>query len=125
MDEQMRVLIAAKSSTVRRITKNLFRQIGFNNVDEVSDGASALQAIRERRVNLVVAGGDVPPEGGIHLTREIRADPQGRDTSILLILTDLSQQEAIQAKEAGVDDWIVMPFDSKTLKRKLEGIFGG
>lgn len=125
MNEQMHVLIAAKSSTVRRVTKNLFRQLGFNNVDEVGDGASALQAIKEKRVNLVIAGGDVPPAGGIHLTREIRADPQGRDTPILLMLTDLSQPEAIQAKEAGVNDWVVMPFDSKTLQRKLEGIFGG
>lgn len=124
MDQQMHVLIAAKSSTVRRITRNLFRQLGFDNIGEVGDGAGALQAIKEKRVNLLVAGGDVPPAGGIHLTREVRADPQGRNTPILLMLNESSQQEVVQAKEAGVSSFIVMPFDSKTLKSKLEGIFG-
>jgi two-component system, chemotaxis family, chemotaxis protein CheY len=124
IDKNMPVLIVDDYKTMLRIVRNLLKQIGFDNVDEASDGSSALAKMRDRKYGLVISDWNMEPMTGIQLLREVRADAKLKDTPFIMITAESKTENVIAAKEAGVTNYIVKPFNAATLKSKLTAVFG-
>jgi two-component system, chemotaxis family, chemotaxis protein CheY len=124
IDKNMPVLIVDDYKTMLRIVRNLLKQIGFDNVDEASDGSSALAKMRDRKYGLVISDWNMEPMTGIQLLREVRADAKLKDTPFIMITAESKTENVIAAKEAGVTNYIVKPFNAATLKTKLTAVFG-
>lgn len=124
-DKNMSILIVDDYKTMLRILKNLLRQLGFTNIDEAGDGAKALEMLRsQKRYGLVIAEWDMEPMTGLQLLREVRADSKLRDTPFIMTKAESNTENVIQAKEAGVSNYIVKPFNAETLHRKMESVIG-
>ena len=124
VDLNMNVLIVDDYKTMLRIVRNLFRQLNFTNVDEANDGVEALAKLRERQYGLVVSDWNMEPMTGIQLLREVRADGNLKQTPFVIITAESKSENVIAAKEAGVSNYIVKPFNAETLKSKLVSVFG-
>ena len=124
VDLNMNVLIVDDYKTMLRIVRNLFRQLNFTNVDEANDGVEALAKLRERQYGLVVSDWNMEPMTGIQLLREVRADGNLKQTPFVMITAESKSENVIAAKEAGVSNYIVKPFNAETLKSKLVSVFG-
>ena len=122
-DASMSILIVDDYNTMIRIIRNLLKQLGFNNVDEANDGSSALAKMREKNYGLVISDWNMTPMTGYELLREIRADPALRTTRFIMVTAESKTDNVIAAKKAGVDNYIVKPFNAETLKHKIEAIF--
>jgi len=107
---------------MRRIVKNLLKQIGFENIDEAEDGMQALQKLKAVHYGLVVSDWNMPNMEGIDLIRKIRQDPNLKDTPFLMVTAEAEKEKVIEAIKAGVDNYIVKPFTAEVLKEKLEKI---
>lgn len=119
-----RILIVDDYATMRRIIHNLLTQIGFTNIEEVSDGPTALQRLREMRYGLVISDDKMEPMTGLQLLKEIRADSNLQSTPFIMVTAESSTEKVIAAKQAGVNNYIVKPFDAPTLKKKIESVLG-
>ncbi|MFC3229457.1 chemotaxis response regulator CheY [Marinibaculum pumilum] len=124
VDKDMRVLIVDDYKTMLRIISNLLKQIGFNNVDEASDGASALQMLREADYGLVISDWNMEPMTGLQLLKEVRADDTLKATPFIMVTAESKTENVVAAKQAGVNNYIVKPFNAETLKRKLTAVLG-
>ena len=124
VDLNMNVLIVDDYKTMLRIVRNLFRQLNFTNVDEANDGVEALAKLREGQYGLVVSDWNMEPMTGIQLLREVRADGNLKQTPFVMITAESKSENVIAAKEAGVSNYIVKPFNAETLKSKLVSVFG-
>jgi two-component system chemotaxis response regulator CheY len=118
----LRVLVVDDFPTMRRIVKNLLKQIGFENIDEAEDGMQALQKLKTGQYGLVVSDWNMPNMEGIDLIRKIRQDPKLKDTPFLMVTAEAEKEKVIEAIKAGVDNYIVKPFTAEVLKEKLEKI---
>jgi two-component system chemotaxis response regulator CheY len=107
-----------------RIIRNLLKQLGFNNVDEASDGSAALQKLRDKEFNLVISDWNMEPMSGLQLLKEVRADVKLKETPFIMITAESKSENVIAAKEAGVSNYIVKPFNAATLKGKLSSVLG-
>jgi two-component system chemotaxis response regulator CheY len=107
-----------------RIIRNLLKQLGFDNVDEASDGSAALQKLRDGKFGLVISDWNMEPMSGIQLLREVRADGNLRKMPFIMVTAESKTENVVIAKEAGVTNYIVKPFNAATLKSKLVGVFG-
>lgn len=123
-DKDMRILVVDDYATMRRIVRNLLKQIGFNNVDEASDGVTALQKLRESRVGLIICDTNMEPMTGLQLLMEVRADEKLKTTPFIMVSAESKTENVIAAKQAGVDNFIVKPFNADTLKHKIESVIG-
>lgn len=124
VDLNTHVLIVDDYRTMLRIIRNLMRQLGFNNVDEATDGGAALQKLRERRYGLVISDWNMEPMTGLQLLQEVRADSRLRTTPFIMVTAESKTENVIAAKQAGVNNYIVKPFNAATLKAKLQAVLG-
>ena len=125
VDMQMNILIVDDYKTMLRIIRNLLKQLGFNNVDEATDGSMALQKLRDKEYHLVISDWNMEPMTGIQLLREVRADAKLKALPFIMITAESKTENVIAAKEAGVNNYIVKPFNAATLKVKLSSVIGG
>jgi two-component system chemotaxis response regulator CheY len=123
LDLSMPVLVLDDYNTMVRIIRNLLRQLGFENVDDASDGTSALAKMRERKYGLVISDWNMEPMTGYDLLREVRADPALAATPFIMITAESKTENVIAAKKAGVSNYIVKPFNAQTLRNKIEAVF--
>lgn len=124
VDENMAILIVDDYKTMLRILKNLLRQMGFNNVDEATDGTTAMKMLRTQKYDMVIADWDMTPMNGLQLLREVRANSTSKNTPFIMMNSENGHDYVIQAKEAGVSNYIVKPFNKETLKSKMESVIG-
>jgi two-component system chemotaxis response regulator CheY len=124
VDMQMNILIVDDYKTMLRIIRNLLKQLGFNNVDEATDGSMALQKLRDKEYGLVISDWNMEPMTGIQLLREVRADSKLKALPFIMITAESKTENVIAAKEAGVNNYIVKPFNAATLKTKLATVIG-
>ena len=122
-DPKMPVLVVDDYGTMVRIIRNLLRQLGFTDIDDASDGAAALDKMTTRRYGLVISDWNMEPMTGYDLLREVRADPNLATTPFIMITAESKTENVIAAKKAGVNNYIVKPFNAATLKTKIEAVF--
>ncbi|MFI3247180.1 MAG: chemotaxis response regulator CheY [Ferrimonas sp.] len=123
MDKNMKVLIVDDFSTMRRIIKNLLRDLGFNNTQEADDGATALPMLQNGDFDFVVTDWNMPGMQGIDLLRAIRADDNLKHLPVLMVTAEAKREQIVMAAQAGVNGYIVKPFTAQTLKEKLDKVF--
>ncbi|MEE8505888.1 MAG: response regulator [Kiloniellales bacterium] len=124
IDMNMSVLIVDDYKTMLRIIRNLLKQLGFNNVDESTDGSAALQKLRDKSYGLVISDWNMEPMSGLQLLKEVRADVKLKEVPFIMITAESKSENVIAAKEAGVSNYIVKPFNAATLKGKLTAVLG-
>jgi len=124
VDKNMNVLIVDDYKTMLRIIRNLLKQLGFNNVDEATDGAMALQMLRVGSYGLVISDWNMEPMTGLQLLREVRADAKLKPIPFIMVTAESKSENVIAAKEAGVSNYIVKPFNAETLKAKMTSVLG-
>ncbi|MDA8214092.1 MAG: chemotaxis response regulator CheY [Nitrospiraceae bacterium] len=119
----IKVLVVDDFPTMRRIVKNLLKQIGFENIDEAEDGVQALNKLRGGSYGLVVSDWNMPSMEGIDLLRNVRQEPEPlKNVPFLMVTAEAEKEKVIEAIKAGVDNYIVKPFTAEVLKEKLEKI---
>ncbi|GAB6183164.1 chemotaxis response regulator CheY [Thermodesulfovibrio hydrogeniphilus] len=120
---KIKVLVVDDFPTMRRIVKNLLKQLGFENIDEAENGEDALRKLKSSGdYKLVVSDWNMPVMEGIELLKHIRNDPQLKDIAFLMVTAEAEKEKVIEAIKAGVDNYIVKPFTGEVLKEKLEKI---
>jgi len=124
VDMNMSVLIVDDYKTMLRIIRNLLKQLGFHNVDEATDGASALQKLRDKDYGLVISDWNMEPMSGLQLLTEVRADAKLQAMPFIMITAESKTENVLAAKQAGVNNYIVKPFNAATLKTKLSSVLG-
>ena len=124
VDLTMPVLVVDDYSTMIRIIRNLLKQIGFENIDDASDGSMALNKMRAKKYGLVISDWNMEPMTGYELLRHVRADENLRSTPFIMVTAESKTENVIAAKKAGVNNYIVKPFNAQTLKTKIEGVCG-
>jgi len=123
VDASMSILIVDDYNTMIRIIRNLLKQLGFENVDDANDGTSALAKMRSKQYNLVISDWNMAPMTGYDLLRQIRADSNLNTTRFIMITAESKTDNVIAAKKAGVDNYIVKPFNAQTLQHKIHSVF--
>src|SRR5205085_6802143 len=123
IDLSMPILVVDDYNTMIRIIRNLLRQLGFEDVDDASDGSAALGKLRGRRYGLVISDWNMEPMTGYELLKEVRADPSLTRTPFIMVTAVSKTENVIAAKKAGVSNYIVKPFNAQTLKTKIEAVF--
>jgi two-component system chemotaxis response regulator CheY len=119
----MKILVVDDFSTMRRIIKNLLRELGFANVDEADDGSTALPMLRNGHYDFLITDWNMPDMTGIDLLRAVRADPALARLPVLMVTAEAKREQIIMAAQAGVNGYVVKPFTAGTLKEKIEKIF--
>jgi two-component system, chemotaxis family, chemotaxis protein CheY len=118
------VLVVDDYQTMIRIIRNLLKQLGFENVDEAADGAEALGKMRVKKYGLVISDWNMEPMTGYELLREVRADELLKPTPFIMVTAESKTENVIAAKKAGVNNYIVKPFNAATLKSKMASVLG-
>ena len=124
MDKNMPILIVDDYKTMLRIIRNLLKQLGFDNVDEAMDGSSALQLLRGKTYGLIISDWNMEPMTGLQLLKEVRSDANLKQIPFIMVTAESKTENVVAAKEAGVTNYIVKPFNAETLKTKLQAVFG-
>lgn len=119
----MKILIVDDFSTMRRIIKNLLRDLGFNNTLEADDGLTALPILQAGGIDFLITDWNMPGMQGIDLLKKVRADEQLVSLPVLMVTAETKREQIIEAAQAGVNGYIVKPFTAATLKDKIEKIF--
>jgi len=122
-DPNMKILVVDDFSTMRRIVRNLLKELGFSNVHEAEDGVEALKKLRAEPFEFVVSDWNMPNMTGIELLREIRKDPALKHLPVLMVTAEAKKENIIEAAQAGASGYVVKPFTSVTLDEKLQKIF--
>lgn len=122
-DKNLRFLVVDDFSTMRRIVRNLLKELGFANVDEAEDGAMALQKLRREPFGFVICDWNMPNMDGLTLLQTIRADPALKTIPVLMVTAEAKKDNIIAAAQAGANGYIVKPFTASTLQEKLGKIF--
>ncbi|WP_253479163.1 chemotaxis response regulator CheY [Natronocella acetinitrilica] len=119
----MRILIVDDFSTMRRIIKNLLRDLGYNNTAEADDGNSALPVLKKGGFDFLITDWNMPGMTGLDLLKSVRAEPELRDLPVLMVTAESKREQIIEAAQAGVNGYIVKPFTANTLREKIDKIF--
>ena len=123
MDTNMKILIVDDFSTMRRIIKNLLRDLGFNNTAEADDGKTALPMLQSNDFDFLVTDWNMPGMTGIELLKAVRADEKLASLPVLMVTAEQKRDQIVEAAQAGVNGYIVKPFTAATLKEKIDKIF--
>ncbi len=123
IDTKMKFLVVDDFSTMRRIVRNLLKEIGINNVDEAEDGTVALQKLQGGSFEFVITDWNMPKMDGLSLLKAIRSTPELKHLPVLMITAEAKKENIISAAEAGANGYIVKPFTAGTLSEKLTKIF--
>jgi two-component system, chemotaxis family, chemotaxis protein CheY len=124
MDKSMPVLIVDDYKTMLRIIRNLLKQLEFENVEEATDGTEALAKLRAGSFGLVISDWNMAPMTGLDLLKEVRADGRLKATPFIMITAESKTENVVAAKQAGVSNYIVKPFNAETLREKIEKVLG-
>ncbi|HYN37785.1 MAG TPA: response regulator [Rhodospirillales bacterium] len=124
VEKNIPILIVDDYKTMLRIIRNLLRQLEFQNVEEAADGASTLQLLENQEFALIISDWNMEPMTGLQLLREVRKSPRLRHIPFIMITAESKTENVIAAKEAGVSNYIVKPFNAETLKAKLSSVLG-
>jgi two-component system chemotaxis response regulator CheY len=119
----MKILVVDDFSTMRRIIKNLLRELGFTNIDEADDGQTALPKLQAGGIDFLVTDWNMPGMTGIELLKAVRADPALAKTPVLLVTAEAKREQIVEAAQAGVNGYVIKPFTAQTLAEKIEKIF--
>ena len=122
-DQNMKFLVVDDFSTMRRIVRNLLKELGFSNVTEAEDGVDALRKLRAEQFDFVVSDWNMPNMTGIELLRTIRGDAELKHLPVLMVTAEAKKENIIEAAQAGASGYIVKPFTATTLDEKLQKIF--
>lgn len=122
MNKSMNVLIVDDYKTMLRIIRNLLKQIDFHNVEEASDGSEALAKLHSGDYGLIISDWNMAPMTGLDLLKEVRADARLRELPFIMITAESKTENVIAAKQAGVSNYIVKPFNAETLRDKIEKV---
>jgi two-component system chemotaxis response regulator CheY len=125
MDVNMKVLIVDDFATMRRIVKNILRQLGFTDISEADDGKTALKALKKEKFDLILSDWNMPEMPGIELLKAVRADDELKDIPFLMVTAEAEKGNIVEAVKLGVSNYIVKPFTAETMSEKLGKIFGG
>ncbi|MCP4041713.1 MAG: chemotaxis protein CheY [Gammaproteobacteria bacterium] len=123
MDKNMKILVVDDFSTMRRIIKNLLRDLGFSNTAEADDGITALPMLQTGKFDFLVTDWNMPGMTGIDLLKAIRADDKLKTLPILMVTAEAKREQIIEAAQSGVNGYVVKPFTAQTLKQKIDKIF--
>jgi len=125
LDLNMNVLVVDDFLTMRRILKNILKQVGFKRMEEAEDGAQALDMIKnaDPPFDLIIADWNMPKMTGIELLKAIRADPELKHLPVIMVTAEAQKSRVLEAVQAGVSNYIVKPFTAETVKGKLEQVF--
>ena len=123
VDLSMPILVVDDYNTMIRIIRNLLRQLGFEDIDDARDGTLALAKMRDKRYGLVISDWNMEPMTGYELLKQVRADPQLAPTPFIMVTAESKTENVIAAKKAGVNNYIVKPFNAETLKSKIDAVF--
>ena len=124
MDLSMTVLVVDDFATMRRILKNMFRQLGFNNIIEADDGTTALEALQKNEIGLIVSDWNMPKMTGLELLKTVRASDEHKNIPFLMVTAEAQKQNVLDAVQAGVSNYVVKPFTAEQISDKLNKIFG-
>lgn len=124
VDLSMNVLIVDDYKTMLRIIRNLLKQLGFDNVDEAIDGSDALGKLRGKSYGLIISDWNMEPMTGYELLKEVRSDAQLKATPFIMVTAESKTDNVVAAKKAGVNNYIVKPFNAATLKTKMAAVIG-
>lgn len=122
-DPSMKILIVDDMVTMRRIVKNVLKQLGFSNIDEAENGQDGLQKLKSSKYDFVVSDWNMPVMTGIDMLRAIRADEHLKAIPVLMVTAEAQQKNLVEAVQAGVSNYIVKPFTAETMQEKLAKIF--
>jgi two-component system chemotaxis response regulator CheY len=123
INRDMKILVVDDFSTMRRIVKNLLKELGFSHFDEADDGATAWPMVQTGKYDFIVSDWNMPQMTGLQLLKNVRADAKLKDTPFLLITAEAKRSQILEAAQAGVDGYIVKPFTAATLNAKIQKIF--
>src|SRR5690606_40278970 len=123
IDKGMKILVVDDFPTMRRIIKNLLKDLGFENVDEAEDGAMGLEKLRNGSFEFVVSDWNMPNMDGLEMLKHIRADPNMSKLPVLMVTAEAKKENIIAAAQAGANGYVVKPFTAATLEEKLNKIF--
>ncbi|MCA9472454.1 MAG: chemotaxis response regulator CheY [Nitrospira sp.] len=123
MDTNMKVLVVDDMSTMRRIVKNVLKQIGYSDIAEAENGQDAMAKLKTGGFGLVVSDWNMPVMPGIELLRNVRADADLKSLPFLMVTAEAQKENIIEAVQAGVSNYVVKPFTAEALQEKLEKIF--
>ncbi|MFO7579804.1 chemotaxis response regulator CheY [Nitrosomonas halophila] len=121
-DKNLRFLVVDDFSTMRRIVRNLLKELGFSNVEEAEDGVAALKKLREGKFDFVVSDWNMPNMDGLTMLQNVRADEMLKDIPVLMVTAEAKKENIIAAAQAGASGYIVKPFTAATLEEKLNKI---
>ncbi len=124
VDLSMPVLLVDDYNTMIRIIRSLLKQLGFTDIDDASEGKAALAKMRQRRYGLVISDWNMEPMTGYELLKQVRADAALSRTPFIMVTAESKTENVIAAKKAGVNNYIVKPFNAQTLQGKIEAVFG-
>jgi two-component system chemotaxis response regulator CheY len=119
----LKILVVDDFSTMRRIIKNLLRDLGFNNTSEADDGTTALPMLQSGNFDFLITDWNMPGMQGIDLLKAVRADPKLSNLPVLMVTAEQKREQIVEAAQAGVNGYIVKPFTAETLREKLDKIF--
>jgi len=122
-DKNMKILVVDDFSTMRRIIRNLLKELGFTNVDEAEDGVNGLSKLKNGTFKFVVSDWNMPNMSGIDMLRAIRADPALKHLPVLMVTAEAKKENIIEAAQAGASGYVVKPFTAATLEEKLNKVF--
>lgn len=122
--KQLPILIVDDYKTMLRIVRNLLKTLGFENVDEATDGSMALQMIGVKQYGLIISDWNMEPMSGYELLKNVRGNEKTRNIPFIMVTAESKTENVIAAKQAGVSNYIVKPFNAETLKMKMEAVFG-
>jgi two-component system chemotaxis response regulator CheY len=123
VDLSMPVLVVDDYNTMIRIIRNLLKQLGFEDIDDAPDGIAALTKMHERKYGLVISDWNMEPMTGFDLLKQVRSDPKLSSTPFIMVTAESKTDNMIAAKKAGVNNYIVKPFNAQTLKSKIDAMF--
>ncbi len=124
IDLQMPVLVVDDYKTMIRIIRNLLKQLGFSDIDDAADGTEALAKMQQRKYGLVISDWNMEPMTGYELLKEVRSDENLMRTPFIMVTAESKTENVIAAKKAGVNNYIVKPFNAATLSAKINAVFG-
>lgn len=124
-DTNMKILVVDDFATMRRIVKNILTQLGFKNIVEADDGATAVDVLKQEKVDMIISDWNMPKMTGLELLKHVRADGGMKDTPFIMVTAEAQQDNIILAVKAKVSQYIVKPFTAETLGEKIDKIFGG
>jgi len=122
-DQNITILAVDDFSTMRRIIRNMLKQLGYNNILEAEDGAVALRLLQHEKVDFVISDWYMPNMNGLELLKAIRADQNLKHIPVLLVTAEALKENVVEAVKAGVNNYVVKPFTAETLKEKIDAIF--